>query len=735
MKRLKRNYSALTKVVSKFLHILAVFACCLILPQACGAQKSVNSLAASCGHGGKKGCPVVPTVTLSAQPTTVLLGQTSTLSWSSQYATSLDLEPGIGTVAAQGSITVKPQLTTTYTLTATGSGGTATASTTVTVTIPAPIATLSTTPSSILLGQSATLAWSSQYATSLDLEPGIGTVASQGSLSVSPQSTTTYTLTATGSGGTTTVSATVSVTQPVPTASLTSSPSVIAPGQSSILSWSSQYATTLDLEPGIGTVPTQGSLSVSPQSTTTYTLTATGSGGTVATSDTITVQVQLNPGDDIQSAVNAYPSGTTFVLSPGIYRAQSVVPKDSDIFSGASGAIVNGSILITTWQTSNNLWVAQVSGISQASSYRGVCLSTAPACMYPEDLFYDSQPLARVASLTAVVPGTWYFDYTAQKAYTGTDPTGHVTELSSLRAAFSGAASNVTLRNLTIEKYASIAGYGAIQATSATGGASSGWIVDSNELRLNHGMGLRISNYMQVTNNKFHDNGQMGLGGTGNNAVVENNEIYKNNYAGYSWNWEAGGDKFTWSTNLTIRGNYAHDNNGPGLWTDINNDYVLYENNHTTRNVMAGIDHEISFHATIRNNLIENDAFSPVGTGSIWWGAGILIGNSSNVEVYGNTVTDCMNAIGGIQADRGNAPDGTPYDLMNVYVHDNIVTQQVNYAEGIVKASTFDDSVFTSWGNHFQNDTFYLSYPSQPYFLWLDQKWTLDQWILYSSEH
>ncbi len=735
MKRSICHRSILSHDISKGARILVTAVCCLALSEACVAQRSLAVQSASCGHGNKKGCAVAPTATLAAQPTTVLLGQASTLSWSSQNATSLDLEPGIGTVAGQGSIAVSPQSTTTYTLTATGSGGTTNATATVNVTLPAPTATLSVSPSTVLLGQSATLSWSSQNATSLDLEPGIGTVAGQGSIAVSPQSTTTYTLTATGSSGTATASATLTVTPPIPTATLTSSPAIIPPGQLSTLTWSSQYATSLDLEPGIGIVSAQGSITVSPPSTTTYTLTATGGGGTATTSTSITVQVQLNPGDDIGSSVNSYPSGTTFVLNPGTYRMQSITPKDGDIFSGASGAILNGSILITSWQTSSNTWVAQVSGITQASSYRGVCLSTSPACMYPQDLFFDSQPLTRVASLAAVVSGTWYFDYTAQKAYVGSDPTGHVTELSALGAAFIGSASNVTIRNLTIEKYASIAGYGAIQATSASGTGSSGWIVDSNELRFNHGMGLRVSNSMQVTNNKFHDNGQMGLGGSGTNVLVENNEIYKNNYAGYSWNWEAGGDKFTWSTNLTIRGNYSHDNNGPGLWTDINNDYVLYENNHTTRNVMAGIDHEISFHATIRNNLIENDAFSPVGTGSIWWGSGILIQNSSNVEVYGNTVTNCMDGIGGIQAVRGNAPDGTPYTLMNVYVHDNVVTQQVNYAEGIVKDSSFDDSVFTSWGNHFQNDTFYLSNLSQPYFLWLDQKWTLAQWTLYASEH
>src|SRR5580698_8170210 len=69
-----------------------------------------------------------PTVTLNASPTSVNPGQTVTLGWSSTNATDLDIEPGVGKVAPQGSTPVNPDQSTTYTITATGSGGTATAS-------------------------------------------------------------------------------------------------------------------------------------------------------------------------------------------------------------------------------------------------------------------------------------------------------------------------------------------------------------------------------------------------------------------------------------------------------------------------------------------------------------------------------------------------------------------------------------------------------------------------------
>jgi peptidoglycan-associated lipoprotein len=77
-------------------------------------------------------------VTLTAEPSTIEKGQSVTLSWSSQNATDLDLQPAVGKVQASGSSSVTPQDSTTYTLTATGPGGTQSATARVTVTVPPP---------------------------------------------------------------------------------------------------------------------------------------------------------------------------------------------------------------------------------------------------------------------------------------------------------------------------------------------------------------------------------------------------------------------------------------------------------------------------------------------------------------------------------------------------------------------------------------------------------------------
>ena len=70
------------------------------------------------------------------------------------------------------------------------------------------------------------------------------------------------------------------------------------------------------------------------------------------------------------------------------------------------------------------------------------------------------------------------------------------------------------------------------------------------------------------------------------------------------------------SDGVVMRGNHVFDNVGPGLWCDIGCRNVLYENNLVERNHDAGIFHEISFNAVIRNNIAATMGSTPTPTGS-----------------------------------------------------------------------------------------------------------------------
>src|SRR5947208_2089944 len=61
--------------------------------------------------------------------------------------------------------------------------------------------------------------------------------------------------------------------------------------------------------------------------------------------------VTLNPGDDIQAAVDANPEGTKFILNAGVYHTASVIPKDYDQFIGnpARQAVLSGSTVVNNF--------------------------------------------------------------------------------------------------------------------------------------------------------------------------------------------------------------------------------------------------------------------------------------------------------------------------------------------------------------------------------------------------
>ena len=163
--------------------------------------------------------PQPPTVTLTAEPSSIEAGQSTTLQWTSQDATSASIAPGIGAVPVNGMRVVSPTQSTLYTISVTGVGGDASASFMVSVTAPPPpppTVMFAADDNSIELGQSTTLRWTSQNATSASIEPGIGDVPTNGLRVVSPSQSTLYMITVRGDGGEASASVQVSVTIPPP---------------------------------------------------------------------------------------------------------------------------------------------------------------------------------------------------------------------------------------------------------------------------------------------------------------------------------------------------------------------------------------------------------------------------------------------------------------------------------------------------------------------------------------
>ena len=287
---------------------------------------------------------------------------------------------------------------------------------------------------------------------------------------------------------------------------------------------------------------------------------------------------------------------------------------------------------------------------------------------------------------------------------------------------------NVTIDNLIIEHYNSPDQMGAIVAGTSRALSTTGWVVQNCEVRYNEHGGIKLGNKMKVLNNYVHHNKQIGISGSGDSVLVEGNEIAFNNYLKiYPFGRVLGGAKFVNTRWLVVRGNNVHDNQGNGLWTDIGNIYALYENNTLTANSGAGIMHEISYDATIRNNTARGNGFAR----SWITGAGILVSASSNVTVYGNTLTGNKQGIIGIQQNRTH--DGVDYssNLKNMYVHHNTVQVPVGGVSGI--SSGTGNLTFTGRNNRYVSNSYDMTTDTKP-FTWMNGRRTKAEWQGYGND-
>jgi hypothetical protein len=224
-------------------------------------------------------------------------GGTSVLTWNTTGATSVSIDNGVGAVAVDGSQSVTVPSSRTYTLTATNGSATVTCTAPVTV-ASAPGLTcdaFSASPNSHGAGGgTSVLTWNTTGATSVSIDNGVGSVAVDGTQSVTVSSSITYTLTASNGSATVTCTAPITVgSVPPPGLScdaFTASPnSFPVGGGNTVLTWNTTGATSVSIDNGVGSVAVDGSQTVSVPSSRTFTLTASNGSGTVTCNVPVTV--------------------------------------------------------------------------------------------------------------------------------------------------------------------------------------------------------------------------------------------------------------------------------------------------------------------------------------------------------------------------------------------------------------------------------------------------------------
>lgn len=322
-------------------------------------------------------------VSLSANPTDIPLGSSSTLTVTYTNASHVWLTDQTGAIvpgtdrtgltetSSSQTLTfsLSPIDNTTYRAQAEGSGCRAvSAEVTVIVNYPPPeIIQFSANPSCINRGQSATLNFQVRFASTINITgPGVnqtfpgntGATVTSGTLSVTPTTDSTYTITATGKGGSTTATTSITVKQPFSIDQFTSDSFCVLPGTPVNLSWANtnaESATITDSTTGatVAVSPSSGTRSFTVNADTTYTLTVsrTGCAGVETLTRTVTVNTSPTPTATFAANPADIELGNPTVLQWNTTNASRVTITPSPVagsgMAGPQTVSASGSLTIT----------------------------------------------------------------------------------------------------------------------------------------------------------------------------------------------------------------------------------------------------------------------------------------------------------------------------------------------------------------------------------------------------
>jgi hypothetical protein len=230
----------------------------------------------------------------------------------------------------------------------------------------------------------------------------------------------------------TTPTPTSTITTPAPTCNLSTTPASITSGQSAQLSWTSTNATTGSLN-GVGSLSSlNGSMTISPSTSTNYTATFSGLGGSIncATSVSVTepsttttpAAPKLNSNAALQSLT---VNGTTVSeFSPNTYTYNVTLPAGSVVAPVVAAVAYDPTATAVIIQATDSLGTATVVVTAQNGTTNTYTLNFKPSgagqCNFNGDVFYCASNAGITVSPTSLpnaIVGTNY-----SQAVTISDP-------------------------------------------------------------------------------------------------------------------------------------------------------------------------------------------------------------------------------------------------------------------------------------------------------------------------
>lgn len=365
------------------------------------------------------------------------------------------------------------------------------------------------------------------------------------------------------------------------------------------------------------------------------------------TGDDAAAGTSAAPVRTVQQAVRLADPGASIEIAAGRYHESVQVYAKQVHLSAAPGATVvfDGAIDIDTWTPQAGRWWAPWSTDFERS---GAPFTTdaRPEAGWPEQFFVDDRNLREVASVAAVVPGTFYYDRNVDRVWIADDPTGRDVAGSALNwGLYLNKADGSSVSGVTVERYAT-----QTRNMAAVRAYADDLVLEDLIVRDNARMGVSvIGDRVRVERVDAVGNGHLGLHAhRTTELLISGAYVSGNNHEEFDAFHSAGGIKATETKGFVVEKSTVVDNAGPGVWSDLDASDVVIVSNWIAGNTRSGVEVELSSDVIVADNTIHDNGE-----------AGVWVLESQRVDVWHNSLLRNVRDVWVLHGPRADVNDVT----------------------------------------------------------------------------
>jgi parallel beta-helix repeat protein len=360
-----------------------------------------------------------------------------------------------------------------------------------------------------------------------------------------------------------------------------------------------------------------------------------------------------NTPTSIENAISNADGGDAVVMRGGIYRTGNLEFNQGITIQAYrdENPVLNGTLVAESWsQVEDSLWATDWDYLFPAGTEvwwnRERNEEHTPMHRFNNDgVFVDGQFLQSAGNTEEVDEGTFFVDYDENKIYIGTNPEGKLIEITAFRKSLLRVIEPVNgkipddrgpvIRGITFTQYADtmvhIGGGGL--TIDQHGSDAVGTVFENCTFSNNFRIAMfALSDSLVMRNCNFVNTNTEGVYIVASDDILlERNIFENNNIENWTGFFPSAVKIFNQSHRAMVRENLViNQPNSNGVWWDVGNHDGAFINNH-----VEGVDHsgfffEISDGCTVAGNVFKD------------CDQGVFVLNSSNVEVYNNTLINSM---------------------------------------------------------------------------------------------